>query len=118
MLELYQQILDQGQVRAVDNQDERELILSGLLVKEQNYLKIHNRIYELIFNICIGKGICSSLMPIFNQSTNCNGSNIPHINKTCSTITSPKKQFTTNFDVFCVCGINPSYGLLSSDTSQ
>ena len=50
MLELYRQILDQGQVRAVDSQDERELILSGLLVKEQNYLKIHNRIYELIFN--------------------------------------------------------------------
>lgn len=50
MLELYRRILDQGQVRAVDSQDERELILSGLLVKEQNYLKIHNRIYELIFN--------------------------------------------------------------------
>lgn len=50
MLELYRRILDQGQVRAVDSQDERELILSGLLVKEQNYLKIHNRIYESIFN--------------------------------------------------------------------
>ncbi|MEH2009863.1 MAG: diguanylate cyclase, partial [Nostoc sp.] len=30
MLELYRRILDQGQVRAVDSQDERELILSGL----------------------------------------------------------------------------------------
>lgn len=50
MLELYRRILEQGQVRALDSQDERELILSGLLVKEQGYLKIHNRIYELIFN--------------------------------------------------------------------
>ncbi|BAZ33082.1 serine/threonine protein kinase [Cylindrospermum sp. NIES-4074] len=50
VLELYRQILEQGQVRAVDSLDERELILSGLLVKEQSYLKIHNRIYELIFN--------------------------------------------------------------------
>ncbi|WP_089093848.1 AAA family ATPase [Nodularia sp. NIES-3585] len=50
MLELYRQILEQGQVRAFDSLDERELILSGLLVKEQSYLKIHNRIYKLIFN--------------------------------------------------------------------
>jgi predicted ATPase/GAF domain-containing protein/tRNA A-37 threonylcarbamoyl transferase component Bud32 len=50
VLELYRQILAQGQVRAVDSLDERELILSGLLIKEQSYLKIHNRIYEVIFN--------------------------------------------------------------------
>lgn len=50
MLELYRQILEQGQVRAVDSLDERELILSGLLIKEQSCLKIHNRIYEVIFN--------------------------------------------------------------------
>ncbi|TVP61667.1 MAG: GAF domain-containing protein [Nodularia sp. (in: Bacteria)] len=50
MLELYRQILQQGQVRALDSLDERELILSGLLVKEQSYLTIHNRIYEVIFN--------------------------------------------------------------------
>ncbi|QSJ18001.1 AAA family ATPase [Nostoc sp. UHCC 0702] len=50
MLELYRRILEQGQVKAVDSLDERELILSGLLVKQDSYLKIHNRIYELIFN--------------------------------------------------------------------
>ncbi|MFH7031013.1 MAG: AAA-like domain-containing protein [Heteroscytonema crispum UTEX LB 1556] len=49
MLE-YRQILERGQVRAVDSLEERELILSGLLVKEQSYLKIHNCIYEVIFN--------------------------------------------------------------------
>ncbi|WP_413172616.1 AAA family ATPase [Anabaena azotica] len=50
MLELYRQVLDHGNVKAVDSPDEREFILSGLLVKEQGYLKIHNRIYEAVFN--------------------------------------------------------------------
>ncbi|RUS93814.1 AAA family ATPase [Trichormus variabilis] len=50
LLELYRQVLEHGKVKAVDSLEERELILSGLLVKEQSYLKIHNRIYEAIFN--------------------------------------------------------------------
>jgi hypothetical protein len=50
MLEMYQQVLKHGQVTAVDSLEERELILSGLLVKEQSYLKVHNQIYKLIFN--------------------------------------------------------------------
>ncbi|BAZ50698.1 serine/threonine protein kinase [Nostoc sp. NIES-4103] len=50
MLELYRRILEQGKVKPVDSLEERELILSGLLVKQDSYLKIHNRIYELIFN--------------------------------------------------------------------
>ncbi|HLP89937.1 MAG TPA: AAA family ATPase [Nostocaceae cyanobacterium] len=49
-LKLYQEILHYGQRKAVDSPEERELILSGLVVKEQSYLKIHNRIYEVIFN--------------------------------------------------------------------
>jgi len=50
MLDMYQQVLAHGQVTAVDSLEERELILSGLLVKEQSYLKVHNQIYKLIFN--------------------------------------------------------------------
>ncbi len=50
MLEFYGQVLDQGQVSSVDSLVERELLLSGLLIKQQGDLKIHNRIYELIFN--------------------------------------------------------------------
>ncbi|WP_427159444.1 AAA family ATPase [Aliinostoc sp. HNIBRCY26] len=50
MLDLYQQILELGQVNSVDSLDERELLLSGLVIKEQGALKVHNRIYELIFN--------------------------------------------------------------------
>jgi hypothetical protein len=50
LLELYRQIWHQGKVPAVDSPEARELLLSGLVIKEQGYLKIHNRIYELIFN--------------------------------------------------------------------
>ncbi|WP_016951289.1 AAA family ATPase [Anabaena sp. PCC 7108] len=50
LLKLYRQVLEHGKVKAVDSPEEPELILSGLLVKEQSYLKVHNRIYEAIFN--------------------------------------------------------------------
>ncbi|HLO83461.1 MAG TPA: AAA family ATPase [Nostocaceae cyanobacterium] len=50
MLELYGQVLEHEKVKTVDSPEERELILSGLLVKEQSYLKIHNRIYAAIFD--------------------------------------------------------------------
>ncbi|MEA5553438.1 AAA family ATPase [Anabaena cylindrica UHCC 0172] len=50
MLELYRQVLEHGKVKAADSPIERELILSGLLVKEESYLKIHNRIYEVVFD--------------------------------------------------------------------
>ncbi|WP_013320763.1 AAA family ATPase [Gloeothece verrucosa] len=50
LLELYRQVLEQGKIKAVDSPEERELVLSGLLIKEQTYIKVHNRIYELIFN--------------------------------------------------------------------
>lgn len=50
LLKLYQQILQQGEVVCVDSLEERELLLSGLVVKQQGYLRVHNRIYEVIFN--------------------------------------------------------------------
>ncbi|BAY46199.1 hypothetical protein SAMD00079811_38070 [Scytonema sp. HK-05] len=50
LLELYQQILQQQEVVCVDSPEERELLLSGLVVNQQGSLKVHNRIYELIFN--------------------------------------------------------------------
>ncbi|MEH1819139.1 MAG: AAA-like domain-containing protein [Nostoc sp.] len=62
LLELYQQILHHRQVGVVDSPEEKELLLSGLVVKQQGVLKVHNRIYELIFDSswvedCIGKFI-------------------------------------------------------------
>jgi len=50
LLELYRQILHQREVVAVDSPEERELLLSGLAIKQQGSLSSHNRIYELIFN--------------------------------------------------------------------
>ncbi|MBD2490788.1 AAA family ATPase [Aulosira sp. FACHB-615] len=50
ILALYQQVLQLKQLSAVETPEVRELILSGLLIKQQGYLKIHNRIYESIFN--------------------------------------------------------------------
>jgi predicted ATPase/GAF domain-containing protein/tRNA A-37 threonylcarbamoyl transferase component Bud32 len=50
LLELYRQVLHQGEVVAPDSPEERELLLSGLLVKQQGYLRVNNRIYESIFN--------------------------------------------------------------------
>ncbi len=50
LLELYRQILHQGKVISPDSPEERELLLSGLVVKQQGFLQVHNRIYELIFD--------------------------------------------------------------------
>ena len=49
LIKLYQQILQQ-EVVAVDSSEERELLLSGLAVKQQGILKVQNRIYRSIFN--------------------------------------------------------------------
>lgn len=49
LLELYHQILQQGEIVAVDSAEERELLLSGLAVKQQGTLKVQNRIYSSIF---------------------------------------------------------------------
>jgi hypothetical protein len=49
LLELYRQILSQGEIVAVDSSVERELLLSGLIVKQQGTLKVQNFIYASIF---------------------------------------------------------------------
>ncbi|MFN6468359.1 MAG: AAA family ATPase [Nostoc sp. SerVER01] len=50
LLELYRQILHQGEILSVDSSEEKELLLSGLIIKQQGSLKVQNRIYQLIFN--------------------------------------------------------------------
>ena len=50
LLELYHQILHLGKVVCADSPQERELLLSGLVVKQQGFLQVHNLIYELIFD--------------------------------------------------------------------
>ena len=50
LLDLYQQILDGGEVTADDSREQMELQLSGLVVKKQGKLSICNRIYATVFN--------------------------------------------------------------------
>jgi hypothetical protein len=50
LLELYRQVLEQEEITLTDSSVERELLLSGLVIKKANSLKVNNRIYRLIFN--------------------------------------------------------------------
>jgi hypothetical protein len=50
LFSLYQQILKAGEVDCEDSDVQRQLLLSGLAVKQQGKLIIANRIYEQIFN--------------------------------------------------------------------
>ena len=49
LVEIYRQVLHQEEVVAINSSEERELLLSGLVVKQQGFLKVTSRIYELIF---------------------------------------------------------------------
>ena len=51
LLALYRQVLEREEVVVVDSPDERELILSGLVVKFQGSLRVQNRIYTSIFDV-------------------------------------------------------------------
>lgn len=50
LLGLYQQILQNGKIPVDDSAEQTELLLSGLVVKHQDYLQVYNRIYQEVFN--------------------------------------------------------------------
>ncbi len=50
LLRLYQQILQQEELPSQDNPLETELLNIGLVVKQENKLKVANRIYQSVFN--------------------------------------------------------------------
>lgn len=50
LLTLYRKIWHQEDTHAVDSPEQVELILSGLIIKQQDRLSVHNRIYQIIFN--------------------------------------------------------------------
>ena len=50
LLHRYRQILDDGQVAAMDSPEQQELLLSGLVIEQQGFLIVNNRIYAHIFN--------------------------------------------------------------------
>ena len=51
LLSLYQQVLSQGKVSLENTSLEKELWLSGIVIKREGMLIVHNRIYQLIFNL-------------------------------------------------------------------
>ncbi|OUL30738.1 AAA-like domain-containing protein [Nostoc sp. 106C] len=67
ILELYKQILKQGQVAAEDSPEQMELRISGLVVKQNGNLKVCNHIYQSIFNETWVRESLSNLRPYAEQ---------------------------------------------------
>ncbi|NJO63426.1 MAG: hypothetical protein HC836_36005 [Richelia sp. RM2_1_2] len=51
LLGLYQKILQLGQIPVEDSPEQIELRLSGLVVENQGYLQVYNRIYATVFDL-------------------------------------------------------------------
>jgi WD40 repeat protein len=51
LLGIYQQILQSVKVASDDSREQIELLLSGLVIKQQGYLQVKNRIYAEVFNL-------------------------------------------------------------------
>ena len=49
LLQFYQQLLSEGELSAEESPEYNELILSGLVVKQDGYLSIGNQIYQHVF---------------------------------------------------------------------
>lgn len=63
MLGIYQQILQGVEVKTDDSREQIELLLSGLVVREQGLLKVKNPIYEQVFNMKWVEKQLTSLRP-------------------------------------------------------
>ena len=50
LLKLYGQILQQGEISSNQSREKQELIKSGLVIEQENKLKVANRLYQSIFN--------------------------------------------------------------------
>lgn len=51
LLDLYQKILQSGEIPIDNSPQQRKLLLSGLVIAEQGKLKVYNLIYQTIFDI-------------------------------------------------------------------
>ncbi|MCP6761586.1 MAG: tetratricopeptide repeat protein [Fischerella sp. CENA71] len=69
LLRLYQQILQQGELLVHDSPIQTELLNLGLVVKQDNKLKLSNRIYLSIFNLNWVEQELGSLRPIILNTT-------------------------------------------------
>ena len=52
LLRLYQQILLQGRVTCNGSNEQKELLRLGLVIENENQLKVANNIYQAVFNPC------------------------------------------------------------------
>ena len=50
ILGIYQNILQEIEIKSDDSQEQIELLLSGLVVRDEGILKVKNRIYQQVFN--------------------------------------------------------------------
>jgi WD40 repeat protein len=62
-LALYQQILQRGFIPVDDSVEQQELLLSGLITKQEGKLKVSNLIYQEIFNVSWVETQLSQLRP-------------------------------------------------------
>jgi AAA-like domain/GUN4-like len=65
LLDLYQQILSHGEVVNNDSAEQSELLLSGLVSKQQEKLRVFNRIYQEVFNLNWVEAELKKLRPYF-----------------------------------------------------
>ncbi|MDM9380141.1 AAA-like domain-containing protein [Chlorogloeopsis sp. ULAP01] len=63
LLGLYQQILRLGEIESDDSSEQMELRLSGLVVKQDGFLRVCNRIYESVFDQTWVKKELASVRP-------------------------------------------------------
>ncbi|MCL1474253.1 AAA-like domain-containing protein [Argonema antarcticum] len=69
LLGLYQQILQQGEISADNSSEQTELLLSGLVVKQQGKLISANRIYASVFNQNWVESVLANLRPYAESLT-------------------------------------------------
>ena len=67
LLEIYQIILEQGEIDADQSDEQIRLKLSGLGVKNNNKLIVLNPIYKLIFNQDWVNSILASISPYYEN---------------------------------------------------
>jgi len=63
LLGLYQEILERGEVASENTSEQIELRLSGLVVKQQDKLRVGNDIYQAVFNYSWIEQILANLRP-------------------------------------------------------
>jgi WD40 repeat protein len=63
LLAIYEQVLQGTNVATDDSRQQIELLLSGLMVKQQGYLRVKNPIYQAVFNLEWVKKQLAALRP-------------------------------------------------------